>query len=363
MAGSVRILKNTGEEFDITELESDLYGDPPAQFDSAPMHRKPLNADGLTPEEVMALSASNSELPYSEFPNPYELDLSQHGFSEPEFDPMQAHLDEEDARRKLKEGVESSRAFVPEDLRYPEFRRTSPRRYDDPPNPFKKSSPLDAAWALLKASPTHEIREALSYSDEFDRNPAQVTANPIIERLIRERNEANYRGKVDQKGRSLAEHSGGYGLEGELPAWANPYERPDPSTGEPYTPRLLHSTERLHRLQSPWVEPAGYAHFGPTGTMGMGANMTMDESRAANAARGVERGDRWSGDYVVGQNRPSRSGENRAFTNSPYGSRAGGHKGPMNVEPGSPMAQMYNMAPQLATLPEGLQPDWMSEFR
>tara|TARA_R110000824_G_scaffold127706_7_gene288039 strand:- start:64 stop:1107 length:1044 start_codon:yes stop_codon:yes gene_type:complete len=248
-------------------------------------------------------------------------------------------------------------------------------RSDEPPNPFQKAHmrPFDAAWNLLKALPEHSIREAQSYSDEFERNQKFATANPIIDRLIRDRDEAEYRARVDREGRSLAERPSNYGLEGELPEWANPHVQQrdyGPDAGVPYTPPLMHSAEKLHRLQSTHGEPAGYSHFGPTGTMGMGSRMTLDESRAANAARGVERGDQWSGDYVVnapGQDyygsKPRRTGENRAFTNFPYGSRAGRHLGPMNVEPDSPMAQMHNMAPQLEQLPEGLQPGWMDEFR
>lgn len=200
MAGSVRILKTTGEEFDFTELESELYGDPPAQFDYSPMYRKPRNIHGLSPVEVMALlaSKSNSELPYSAFPNPYELDLPQHGFSEPEFDPMQAHLDEEDARRKLKEGVEPpSKVFMSEDLRYPAFRRTSPRRYDDPPNPFKKGSPLDVAWALLKALPEQQQYTDLPALGESFGQPVPQhrvgTVHPAIRGMLeRYRNATQY---------------------------------------------------------------------------------------------------------------------------------------------------------------------------
>jgi hypothetical protein len=223
------------------------------------------------------------------------------------------------------------------------------------------------SWETLKALPQSEIREALTYSDEFEKNPKFKTANPVIERLIRERDEANYRGRVDPEGRSLAESPGNYGLEGELPEWANPHvqqRKYGPDKGQPYTPMLRHSAERLRRLQSPYGKPAGYANFGPTGTMDIGANnMTIDESKAANAAQGTVPGDEFIGDYVVSpdnevtRNRMSRHG------NFPYGSRAGGHHGPMNVEPGSPMAQMYNMAPQLERLPEGLQPEWMEEFR
>ena len=145
MAGSVRVLKE--------------------QFHSAPMDRKPLDTDGLTPEEVMRLRMGvNPALPPEEQPNPYEIGqaLSQYGFSDSdveqgmypdsadiplEFDPMQAHLDEEEARRKLKEGIDA-----PQSSRTPPPPRgPSPRRYDDPPNPFQKGSPLDVVWELLKS--------------------------------------------------------------------------------------------------------------------------------------------------------------------------------------------------------------------
>ena len=243
MAGSVRILKtlrypefqgHTGEEFDLTELERSLYdygthNDPPAQFHSAPMNRRPRNIHGLSPEEVMALLGANSELLSSEFPNPYELDLSQHGFSEPEFDPMQAHLDEEDARRKLEEGIEPpSRVFMSQDLRYPEFRGTSPRRYDDPPNPFKKSSPLDAAWALLKADPAMNIRQVGGTGDSdaayYRRGGGpQTTMNPIIARLLRERNE--------REGRSYMGHRPKQVTGSE---WSTPDDSSDYGLGDRY---------------------------------------------------------------------------------------------------------------------------------
>lgn len=226
-----------------------------------------------------------------------------------------------------------------------------------------QGEPMAKAWEFLKALPQSEIREAMSYSDEFEKKPSFKTANPIIERLIRERDEAKYRGKVDREGRSLAEHPGGYGLEGELPDWANPHQQVrqyGSDKGQPYTPMLTYSTEDLRALQSPYGEPAGYTNFGPTGIFD---GMTIQESKEANAALGSVPGDRFMGDYVMPpDNKPSRMPMSR-HGNFPYGARAGGHKGPMNVKPGSPMAQMYNLAPQLANLPEGLQPDWMSEFR
>ena len=106
----------------------------------------------------------NPALPPEEQPNPYEIGqaLSQYGFSDSdveqgmypdsadiplEFDPMQAHLDEEDVRRKLKEGIDAPQSSETP----PPPRGPSPRRYDDPPNPFKKGSPLDVVWELLKS--------------------------------------------------------------------------------------------------------------------------------------------------------------------------------------------------------------------
>ena len=49
---------------------------------------------------------------------------------------------------------------------------------------------FDAAWSVIKADPNMSIRELSSYSREYDRNPAKATMNPIIARLVRERNEA-----------------------------------------------------------------------------------------------------------------------------------------------------------------------------
>ena len=126
------------------------------------------------------------------------------------------------------------------------------------------ASPIDHAWNMLKASTRHEIREVMPYSDESEKNPSKVTANPIIERLMRERDEAEHGATV------------------------------------PRAVTRLHSTS---------TEPAGYSLHGPTGVLSSFTNrgpMSIDESRAANAAQGVELGDQWRGDYVVGSDRPSR---------------------------------------------------------
>ena len=200
-------------------------------------------------------------------------------------------------------------------------------------------SPLDAAWSVLKADPEMDILEMASHSRAYpgigmggDR-PAMTTMNPIIARLIRERNEREGRGWS--------------GSRGEIP----------------------HHLERDYFSD----DKRPYTEYGKYGVESMPGPRYFDQrgqSKDALAERGVEPGDKFSGDYVVkplGQDmhgsKHRRIGENRAHENFPYGSRAGGHRGPRNVKPGSPMAQMYNMAPVLERLPEGLQPEWMDEFR
>lgn len=196
---------------------------------------------------------------------------------------------------------------------------------------------MTKAWETLKALPEQSIREISNYSTVYPMNygsrqrPTMATANPIIERLIREREE----GRVGHEGRSNAD--------------------------EP----LSRVADEVHEVTQPYMSGKDpYTKFGRDGTDYMSGDYDerVEESARRNKEAGVELGDRFSGDYVASiGNR--RLGENRAFTNSPYGSRAGGHDGPMNVQPGSPMAQMYNMAPQLEKLPDGLQPEWMDEFR
>ena len=200
-------------------------------------------------------------------------------------------------------------------------------------------SPLDAAWSVLKANPEMDILEMASHSRAYpDINlggygPAKATMNPIIARLIRERNEREGRG------------------------WSG-------SRGEiPHHLKQRHSSDD----KRPYTE---YGKYGAEFMPGLSYADRIKQSQDALAERGVEPGDKFSGDYVVkppGQDfhgsMHRRIGENRAYENFPYGSRAGGHRGPMNVKPGSPMAQMYNMAPVLERLPEGLQPEWMDEFR
>ena len=190
--------------------------------------------------------------------------------------------------------------------------------------------PIDHAWNLLKADPEMDILEMASHSRAYpDRSlgghkPARTTMNPIIARLIRERNE--------REGRL-----GG----GEIPHYLESYGGYD---------------KRPH---------AEYGEYGMRSMPGPSYEDRKKQSQDALEERGVEPGDKFSGDYLVSSPGPGtsrRSGRTVYHQlHFPYGGRAG--PWPVSVEPGSPMAEMYSMAPKLEKLPEGLQPDWMSEFR
>ena len=198
------------------------------------------------------------------------------------------------------------------------------------------------AWQFLKADPEMNIREMASYSSAYpmvrrDHLPGQMTTmNPIIARLIRERNE--------QRG---------------VPDFMR--QRPD----EP------HKLDRDNFLPSSG-DNRPYSTYGPQGTSSMPGpsyREQKEQSKDAHEAQGVLPGDKFSGDYVA---RPSggtatdtgRRREKTGFATKldfPYGGRSGDY--PVNVQPGSPMAQMYEIAPKLRRLPENMQPDFMSEFR
>tara|TARA_Y100001937_G_scaffold43582_2_gene61527 strand:- start:1383 stop:2510 length:1128 start_codon:yes stop_codon:yes gene_type:complete len=203
--------------------------------------------------------------------------------------------------------------------------------------------PFTKAWTMLKADPELNIREMANYSSAYPMNrresmPGQMTTmNPIIARLIRERNE--------QRG------------------------APDFMRQQPDEP---------HKLEQDYYLPESgdnrpYSHYGPQGKVSMSPTRSyreqIEHSKDAHEAQGVVPGDNFSGDYVA---RPSggtatdtgRRRQKTALSNSlefPYGGRSGNY--PVNVQPGSPMAQMYEIAPQLRRLPENMQPDFMSEFR
>lgn len=198
------------------------------------------------------------------------------------------------------------------------------------------SDAFEAAWSVLKADPEMGIREMADYSPTYPsniRNPSIATMNPIIARLIRERNEQ----RAADRGSNLLDFM---------------RQRP----------------ERVHRLTR-YTGERPHADFGPQGMESMPRDLSYQEKKEASKdaleATGVVPGDRFSGDYVV---KPHDVRGGRRFKGTfadqldfPYGSRSGRY--PVNVEPGSPMAQMYELAPALRSLPENLQPDWMSEFR
>jgi len=201
---------------------------------------------------------------------------------------------------------------------------------------------FEQAWQFLKADPEMNIREMARYSSAYPSNRREhmhrqmTTMHPIIARLIRERNE--------QRG---------------APDFLR--QRPD----EP------------HKLEQHSSEDRPHSNYGPQGRTSMPGpsyGEKKEQSQDAHEAQGVVSGDKFSGDYVV---RPSGgfspnitatdTGLRRTKTpfatqlDFPYGGSSGNY--PINVEPGSPMAQMYEMAPKLQRLPENMQPDWMSEFR
>ena len=194
--------------------------------------------------------------------------------------------------------------------------------------------PIDAAWNLLKADPEMDILEMASHSRAYPgislggHEPARTTMNPIIARLIRERNE--------REGRSFA------GSRGEIPHYLEWYGGDD---------------------KRPHTE---YGKYGMRSMPGPTYKDRKKQSQDALEERGVEPGDEFTGDYLassLAEPSHSRRSGNTSYhqLHFPYGGRAG--PWPVNVEPGSPMAEMYSMAPKLEKLPEGLQPDWMSEFR
>ena len=205
------------------------------------------------------------------------------------------------------------------------------------------ASPFNKAWDTLKALPEHNIREMAHYSSAYpmsirEREPRQMTTmHPVIARLARERNER----RAADSGSKLHDFM---------------RQRPD----EP------------HELEQYSTDDRPSSTYGPQGRTqmpGPSYSQGKEQSKDAHEAQGVVSGDRFSGDYVT---RPSGgtatdTGPRRSKTpfatklEFPYGGRSGDY--PVNVEPDSPMAQMYNTAPQLRQLPEGLQPEWMDEFR
>jgi hypothetical protein len=160
--------------------------------------------------------------------------------------------------------------------------------------------------------------------------------NPIIARLIRERNEQR---AADR----------GYVLHDFM------RQRPD-------------RVDRLNYTSYDASEKRPHSQFGRNSRQDMPGPSYRDkisQSRDAHEAAGVVPGDRFSGDYVV---KPEGIRGGRRFKGTfadqldfPYGGRSGPY--PVNVQPGSLMAQMYEMAPVLQSLPENMQPDWMEGFR
>ena len=198
------------------------------------------------------------------------------------------------------------------------------------------------AWSMLKADPDMSIREMAEYSPAYPMSvrggaSQRSTMNPIIARLIRERNEQ----RAADSGSKLHDF-------------------------------MRQRREEPHKLEQYSTDDRPSSTYGPQGRTNMPGpsyDDVKEQSQDAHEAAGVVPGDRFSGDYVT---RPSGgtatdTGPRRIKTpmatnlEFPYGGRTGDY--PVNVEPDSPMAQMYNIAPKLKRLPEGLQPDWMSEFR
>lgn len=201
------------------------------------------------------------------------------------------------------------------------------------------SDAFEAAWSVLKADPDMGIREMANYSPTYPsnvRNPSMSTMNPIIARLIRERNEQ----RAADRGSILHDFM---------------RQRPD-------------RVDRLDYTSYSSEEKRPHSEFGRNSRQSMPGPSYSDkisQSRDAHEAAGVVPGDRFSGDYVV---KPEGIRGGRRFKGTfadkldfPYGGRSGPY--PVNVEPRSPMARMYELAPALRSLPENLQPDWMSEFR
>jgi len=197
---------------------------------------------------------------------------------------------------------------------------------------------FDAAWSVLKADPDMSIREMAYHSPTYPsntRNQPMSTMNPIIARLIRERNEQ----RAADRGSILHDFM---------------RQRPD----------------RVDRLdyRSYTEDKRPHSEFGRNSRQGMPGPSyrdKMSQSRDAHEAAGVVPGDRFSGDYVA---KPEGMRGGRRFKGTfadrldfPYGGRSGPY--PVNVQPGSPMARMYELAPALRSLPENMQPDWMEGFR
>jgi len=201
------------------------------------------------------------------------------------------------------------------------------------------SDAFEAAWSVLKADPEMNIREMRTGSPAYPdiaamRNPSMTTMHPIIARLIRERNEQ----RAADKGSVLHDFM---------------RQRPD----EPH--RLTH-----YSGEKP------YAQYGPQGMANMPRDLSYEEKRQASKdaveAAGALPGERLVGDYMAAS--PANVRGARRFKTGfahqmdfPFGGRSGDY--PVNVDPRSPMAQMYDIAPKLKRLPENMQPDWMSEFR
>ena len=212
---------------------------------------------------------------------------------------------------------------------------------------------FEQAWQFLKADPKMNIREMASYSTAYPMNrrdqlPGQMTTmNPIIARLIRERNEQ----RAADRGGILHD-----------------FMRQQPT--EP------HKLDREYFYPSTVDQFGGdnrpYSTYGPQGMSympGPSYDEKKEQSKDAHEAQGVVPGDKFSGDYVA---RPSggtatdtgRRRQKTTFATQlefPYGGSRGDY--PINVQPDSPMAQMYEYAPKLRRLPENMQPDWMSEFQ
>ena len=203
--------------------------------------------------------------------------------------------------------------------------------------PPTMSDAFEAAWSVIKADPEMSIREMTPYSSTYPMGrskPSLSTMNPIIARLIRERNEQ----RAADKGRALYDFM---------------RQRPDePHQLTQYSGEKPHAEYGRHGMAE---MPDGLSYEGK-----------MEASRDAVEAAGAVPGERFVGDYMAASPEnvkgPRRTKTSFAHQmDFPYGGRSGNY--PISVQPGSPMAQMYDLAPRMKRLPEHMQPDWASEFR
>lgn len=190
---------------------------------------------------------------------------------------------------------------------------------------------FDIAWSVLKADPRAQIREIAPYSRAYPMDTggyrhSQATINPIIARLIRERNQRI----ADEKG-----------------------------YGEDLSNSLLNRQERTHKVETDYATKKPYTTYGPHGMEDNGRRENYDERKrrsiAENEADGIVPGDRHAGDFVSMAGDAGHSKRPRRLGTSPYSTQA-------QIVQGSPMHQMGELAPKLKRLPEGLQPEWMEGY-